>query len=77
MVFSSQITSRDLGLKPNTGSFGNSAASAVVGAAGDVLLNRALPGFNFLVGSATTPRGILTRSMRSPTSRFCPTPRSS
>ena len=55
----SYIMSRDLGLKPNTGSFGNSAASAVVGAAGDVLLNRALPGFNFLVGSATTPRGIL------------------
>jgi general secretion pathway protein D len=55
----SYIMSRDLGLKPNTGSFGNSAASAVVGAAGDVLLNRALPGFNFLLGSATTPRGIL------------------
>ena len=55
----SYITSRDLGLKPDIGSFGNSASSAVVGAAGDVLLNRALPGFNFLVGSATTPRGII------------------
>ena len=54
----SYITSRDVGLKPNTGSFGNAAASAVV-AAGDVVLNRALPGFNFLVGSGTTPRAIL------------------
>jgi general secretion pathway protein D len=55
----SYITSRDLGLKPNVGSFGNSAASAAINAAGDVVLNRAIPGFNFLVGSANTPRGIL------------------
>jgi general secretion pathway protein D len=55
----SYITSRDLGLKPNTGSFGNSGSSALVSAAGDVLLNRAIPGFNFLVGSGVTPKAIL------------------
>ncbi len=53
------ITSRDVGLKPNTGSFGQSAASAAISAAGDVALNRALPGFNFLVGSGTTPKLVL------------------
>ena len=55
----SYITSRDLGLKPDVGSFGNSASSALIGAARDVVLNRALPGFNFLVGSGNTPRGII------------------
>ena len=55
----SYITSRDLGLKPDVGSFGNSASSAIIGAASDVVLNRALPGFNFLVGSGNTPRGII------------------
>jgi len=55
----SYIMSRDLGLKPDVGSFGNSATSALIGAASDVVLNRAIPGFNFLVGSATTPRAIL------------------
>lgn len=55
----SYITSRDLGLKPDVGSIGNSASSALIGAAGDVLLNRAMPGFNFLVGSGNTPRGII------------------
>ena len=55
----SYITSRDLGLKSDTGSLGVSAASALISAAGDVALNRAIPGFNFLVGSATTPKLIL------------------
>jgi len=54
----SYITSRDLGLKPDTGSFGDSASSAVV-AAGNVALSRAIPGLNFLVGSGTTPRLII------------------
>lgn len=55
----SYIMSRDLGLKPNTGTFGYSGASAVVAAAADVALQRAIPGFNFLVGSASTPRAVL------------------
>ncbi|MGJ4996963.1 type II secretion system secretin GspD [Bradyrhizobium sp. HKCCYLS3077] len=54
----SYIMSRDLGLKPDTGSFGD-AASTAIATAGNVVLNRAIPGFNFLVGSATTPRLIL------------------
>nr|WP_244423002.1 type II secretion system secretin GspD [Bradyrhizobium sp. ORS 278] len=54
----SYIMSRDLGLKPDTGSFGD-AASTALATAGNVVLNRAIPGFNFLVGSATTPRLIL------------------
>jgi len=53
------IMGRDLGLKPETGSLGYNGASALVGAAGEVLLNRAIPGFNFLVGSASTPRAVL------------------
>ncbi|WP_027553003.1 type II secretion system secretin GspD [Bradyrhizobium sp. Cp5.3] len=55
----SYIMSRDLGLKPNTGSFGYNGASAVVSAAADAVLQRAIPGFNFLVGSAQTPRAVL------------------
>jgi general secretion pathway protein D len=55
----SYITSHDLGLKPDTGSLSNSASSALISAAGNVVLNRALPGLNFLVGSGTTPKGIL------------------
>jgi general secretion pathway protein D len=55
----SYITSHNLGLPANKGSMGVSAASALVSAAGDVALNRAIPGFNFLVGSSTTPTAIL------------------
>ncbi len=55
----SYIMSRDLGLKPDVGSTGYAGASALVKAAGDIALNRAIPGFNFLVGSAATPRAIL------------------
>jgi general secretion pathway protein D len=51
--------SRDLGLKPDTGSFGYNGATSVVAAAADVALQRAIPGFNFLVGSASTPRAVL------------------
>lgn len=55
----SYIMSKDLGLKSDVGSFGNSASSALINGAANVVLNRAIPGFNFLVGSATTPRGII------------------
>ncbi|MCP3445166.1 type II secretion system secretin GspD [Bradyrhizobium sp. CCGUVB14] len=55
----SYIMSRDLGLKPDTGSFGYNGATSVVAAAADVALQRAIPGFNFLVGSASTPRAVL------------------
>lgn len=55
----SYMMSRDFGLKPDVGSAGESAASAVINAASDVVLNRALPGFNFLVGSGKTPKLIL------------------
>jgi general secretion pathway protein D len=55
----SYIMSKDIGLKPDVGSVGYAGASAAVSAAADVALNRAIPGFNFLVGSAATPRGIL------------------
>lgn len=55
----SYIMSRDVGLKPNTGSFGYNGATSVAAAAADVVLQRAIPGFNFLVGSAQTPRAVL------------------
>jgi general secretion pathway protein D len=55
----SYIMSRDLGLKPDTGSLGFNGATAVANAAADVVLQRAIPGFNFLVGSASTPRAVL------------------
>lgn len=55
----SYIMSRDVGLKPNTGSFGFNGATSVAAAAADVVLQRAVPGFNFLVGSAQTPRAVL------------------
>ena len=55
----SYIMSRDVGLKPNTGSAGFNGATSVAAAAADVVLQRAIPGFNFLVGSAQTPRAVL------------------
>ena len=55
----SYIMSRDVGLKPNTGAFGFNGATSVAAAATDVVLQRAIPGFNFLVGSAQTPRAVL------------------
>jgi general secretion pathway protein D len=45
------LNSKDVGLKPDTGSVLNTAAGAV--------LNRVLPGFNFLVGTEAQPRLIL------------------
>jgi general secretion pathway protein D len=45
------LSSKDVGLPPNTGSILNTAGSAV--------LSRVLPGFNFLVGTETQPRVIL------------------
>jgi general secretion pathway protein D len=45
------LTSHDLGLKPDKGSVLNTVANAVIG--------RALPGFNFLIGSEAQPSAIL------------------
>ncbi|MGP9814547.1 type II secretion system secretin GspD [Rhodopseudomonas sp. NSM] len=53
------LTSKNLGLKQNIGSVSNSTASSLINAAGDVVLNRAIPGFNFLAGSSTTPTAML------------------
>lgn len=49
------LQSQNLGLKPDTGSIVNTAASAVTTA----LINRALPGFNFLIGKEASPTIIL------------------
>jgi len=67
------LTSQNLGLKPNTGSIlGTQAATApattvnattgattVAGSLSNAFINRAFPGFNFLVGSETQPSLIL------------------
>jgi len=57
------LTSKNLGLKPDTGSILNTQSSSpVASAAGTVtnaLINRALPGFNFLIGSEAQPSVIL------------------
>lgn len=45
------LTSKDVGLKPDTGSVVNTIANAA--------LNRVLPGFNFLVGPENSPRVII------------------
>jgi general secretion pathway protein D len=45
------LASRDVGLKPDTGS--------VLSTLGGAVLSRAVPGFNFLIGSEATPRFIL------------------
>ena len=52
------LASRDVGLKPDTGSLVNTLSTAVNGATG-ALIGRALPGFNFLIGSESMPRVIL------------------
>lgn len=49
------LQSQNLGLKPDTGSILNTASSAVTTA----LINRALPGFNFLIGKEASPTIIL------------------
>lgn len=57
------ITSKNLGLKPDQGSILNSnsgpASAGVAGTVTNALINRALPGFNFLVGSEAQPSLIL------------------
>jgi len=59
------LTSRNLGLKPDTGSILNTqslsapTAPSAAGAVTNALINRALPGFNFLIGSEAQPSAIL------------------
>ncbi len=58
------LTSRNLGLKPDAGSILNTQAAAapVAATAGTVagaFINRAFPGFNFLIGSEANPSAIL------------------
>src|SRR5712671_4238072 len=58
------LTSRNLGLRPDQGSLLNtqSTSAPVAAAAGTVanaFINRAFPGFNFLVGSESQPSAIL------------------
>jgi general secretion pathway protein D len=63
------LQSRNLGLKPNTGSLLETqsttapapltAAAAAAGTAANAFINRAFPGFNFLIGSETQPSVIL------------------
>lgn len=49
------LQSKDIGLKPDQGS----ALSTLSGAASTALVNRVLPGFNFLAGTEANPRVIL------------------
>jgi general secretion pathway protein D len=67
------LTSRNLGLKSNAGSILNTQATtapatttdattgavSVAGSLTNAFINRAFPGFNFLVGSSTQPTAIL------------------
>src|SRR5262245_24413696 len=56
------LTSRNLGLRPDTGSILNTQSqppATVAGAVTSALINRALPGFNFLIGSEAQPSAIL------------------
>jgi general secretion pathway protein D len=67
------LTSHNLGLKPNTGSVLNTqaitppattvdpttGAASAAGSVANAFINRAFPGFNFLVGSETQPSVIL------------------
>src|SRR6201996_7832491 len=69
----SYITSKNLGLKPNQGSILNTQATAapattgdpttgfasVAGSVSNAFINRAFPGFNFLMGSETQPSFVL------------------
>lgn len=69
----SYLTSRNVGLKPDTGSILNTQATtapatttdpttgavSVAGSLTNAFINRAFPGFNFLVGSGTQPTAIL------------------
>ncbi|MEZ2142859.1 type II secretion system secretin GspD [Bradyrhizobium sp. DN5] len=61
------LTSRDFGLRPDNGSVLNTQStqapgtttSSVAGAVTNAFINRAFPGFNFLVGSEAQPSAIL------------------
>jgi general secretion pathway protein D len=58
------LTSHNLGLKPDTGSALNTQstaapAAAAAGAVANAFINRAFPGFNFLIGSEAQPSAIL------------------
>ncbi|MBV9562642.1 MAG: type II secretion system secretin GspD [Bradyrhizobium sp.] len=58
------LTSKNLGLKPDTGSIMNTQATqapvaATAGTVAGAFINRAFPGFNFLVGSEAQPSAIL------------------
>jgi general secretion pathway protein D len=69
----SYITSQGLGLRPNTGSILNTQATtapattvdpttglaSITGSVSNAFINRAFPGFNFLMGSETQPSFIL------------------
>ena len=60
------LTSRNLGLRPDTGSILNTQSTqppapttTAAGVVTSALINRALPGFNFLIGSEAQPSAIL------------------
>lgn len=58
------LTSHNLGLRPDQGSALNTQstsapAAAAAGAAANAFINRAFPGFNFLIGSEAQPSAIL------------------
>ncbi len=69
----SYLTSQNIGLKPNTGSIlstqaitppatvtdATTGAASVAGSVSNAFINRAFPGFNFLIGSETQPSFIL------------------
>jgi general secretion pathway protein D len=69
----SYITSQGLGLRPNTGSILNTQATSapattvdpntglasITGSVSNAFINRAFPGFNFLMGSETQPSFVL------------------
>ncbi|WP_456709246.1 MULTISPECIES: type II secretion system secretin GspD [Bradyrhizobium] len=56
----SYLTSKQLGLKADQGSIlASTSTSGAVSKAANALLNRAIPGFNFLIGSESKPAIIL------------------
>jgi general secretion pathway protein D len=69
----SYLTGQNIGLKPNSGSILNTQATAapaitvdattgiasIAGSVSNAFINRAFPGFNFLIGSETQPSFIL------------------
>jgi general secretion pathway protein D len=60
------LTSKNFGLRPDNGSILNTqslspttAVASTAGAAANAFINRAFPGFNFLIGSEAQPSAIL------------------